>query len=51
MGLVETHFPEIVNGDRIETNAPFEISNTLNVDEQGNLSLRTLRNATAEWAY
>ena len=51
MGLVETHYPENVNDNRIETNAPFEVSNTLNVDEQGNLSLRTLRKATAEWAY
>ena len=51
MGLVETHYPENVNDDRIETNAPFEVSNTLNVDEQGNLSLRPLRQATAEWAY
>lgn len=51
IGLVETHYPENVNDDRIETNAPFEVSNTLSVDEQGNLSLRTLRKATAEWAY
>lgn len=51
MGLVETHYPDTQYGDRITTVAPFEISDTLNVDEQGNLSLRTLRNATAEWAY
>lgn len=51
MGLVETHYPDTQYGDRITTVAPFEISDTLNVDEQGNLSLRTLRNATAEQAY
>lgn len=51
MELVETHYPDTQYGDRITTVAPFEISDTLNVDEQGNLSLRTLRNATAEWAY
>lgn len=51
MGLVETHFPDVEGGNRVNTTAPFEISDTLNVDEQGNLSLRTLRKATAEWAY